>query len=67
MGTTSINVILEGKENNTFTSPEVLKLAEKMMTETIAKFEPIGGGISINDFLKRMNKVLNEDREEFNS
>lgn len=67
MGTTSINVILEGKENNTFTSPEVLKLAEKMMNETIAKFDPIGGGISINDFLKRMNKVLNEDREEFNS
>jgi len=67
MGTTSINVILEGKENNTFTSPEVLKLAEKMMNETIAKFESIGGGISINDFLKRMNKVLNEDREEFNS
>ena len=67
MGTTSINVILEGKENNTFTSPEVLKLAEKMMNETIAKFDQIGGGISINDFLKRMNKVLNEDREEFNS
>lgn len=67
MGTTSINVILEGKDNNTFTSPEVLKLAEKMMTETIAEFELIGGGISINDFLKRMNKVLNEDREEFNS
>jgi predicted RND superfamily exporter protein len=67
MGTTSINVILEGKENNTFTSPAVLKLAEKMMTETIEKFELIGGGISINDFLKRMNKVLNEDREEFNT
>ncbi|MEN8249736.1 MAG: efflux RND transporter permease subunit [Bacteroidota bacterium] len=67
MGTTSINVILEGKEENTFKSPEVLKLAEKMMTETISKFDKIGGGISLNDFLKRMNKVLNEDREEFNS
>lgn len=66
MGTTSINVILESKENDTFKSPEVLRLADKMITETIAKFDPIGGGISINDFLKRMNKVLNEDREEFN-
>ncbi len=67
MGTTSINVILEGEENDAFKSPEVLRLAEKMMNETIAKFDMIGGGISINDFLKRMNKVLNEDREEFNS
>ncbi len=67
MGTTSINVILEGKANDAFKSPEVLKLAEKMMNETIAKFDLIGGGISINDFLKRMNKVLNEDREEFNT
>ncbi|MCP4457384.1 MAG: MMPL family transporter [Cytophagales bacterium] len=67
MGTTSINVILEGDEENTFKSPEVLNLAEKMMNETIVKFDQIGGGISLNDFLKRMNKVLNEDREEFNS
>ncbi len=67
MGTTSLNVILEGKEHNTFTSPEVLKLADKMMTETIARFKLIGGGISLNDFLKRINKVLNEDREEFNT
>jgi len=67
MGTTSINVILESKENDAFKSPEVLKLSERMMNETIAKFDAIGGGISINDFLKRMNKVLNEDREEFNT
>ncbi len=67
MGTTNINVILEAKEADAFKNPQVLELAEKMTRETEARFTEIGGSLSINDFIKRMNKVLNEDREEFNT
>ncbi len=64
MGTTSINVILKGKKDD-FKRPEVLRMADKLVAETDEKFDLVGGSMSINDFLKRMNVVLNEDRAEY--
>ena len=63
-GTTTINVILEGKDKDEFKDPSVLKLMDTMAMEIDDHYKEVGGSLSVNDFIKRMNKVLNEDRRE---
>ncbi len=63
-GTTILNVILEGKKNNTFKKPEVLRLMDNMQKD-IVKTPESGNTFSLADYLKRMNKVMNADKEEF--
>ena len=65
LGTTTVNVILEADEEDKFKNPEVLKLMDKVAIEVEQENEVVGGGLSVVDFIKRMNKVLNEDREAF--
>ena len=65
MGTTTVNVILESDKADQFKNPEVLQLMDKIAKEVEAENKVVGGGLSVVDFIKRMNKVLNEDREEF--
>jgi len=65
LGTTTINVILEGDEKDKFKTPEVLKLIDKIAIEVENDVAAVGGGLSVVDFIKRMNKVLNEDQEKF--
>jgi len=65
-GTVSVNVVVEGEEADAIKSPSLLKKIDglqKLAEET----EVVGGTISIADYVKRMNKVMNEDREEFNT
>jgi len=63
-GTTTINVILEGDKKDKFKDPEVLRMMDKVASDIDDKYKEVGGSLSVNDFIKRMNKVLNEDRQD---
>ncbi len=63
-GTTTINIILEADEKDKFKDPEVLKMMDKVAIDIDEKHKEVGGALSVNDFIKRMNKVLNENRQE---
>ncbi|MCK4777380.1 MAG: MMPL family transporter, partial [Actinomycetia bacterium] len=64
-GTSSLNVVLEAEAENTFKTPEVLTKIDQMQNE-LESADIVGGTFSIADFLKRMNKVMHSDNEEFN-
>mgnify|MGYP003388557420 FL=1 len=65
LGTTTINVILESDEPGKFKTAEVLNLLDDLAMDVVRDNDNVGGSISLVDFIKRMNKVLNEDRETF--
>ena len=67
MGTTTVNVILEGDDIDKFKDPKILKLMDEMSTSVIDENKVVGGGLSVVDFIKRMNKVINGDKQEFYS
>jgi len=65
MGTNTINVVIEGAEADTIKSPELLHRIDAL--QDYADRHPlIGDSLSIAEYLKRMNKVMNEDKESFN-
>ena len=64
-GTISLNVVVEGDEVDTLKSSSILRKMEGLQ-ELAEESEEVGGAISLADYVKRMNKVMNEDREEFN-
>ncbi|MCK4922243.1 MAG: MMPL family transporter, partial [Bacteroidales bacterium] len=67
-GTTSINLILDSEGvNDVFKSPDVLKLADKMQSQLVSDLDLVGNSFSLTDYIKRMNKVMNADKEEFNT
>ncbi len=67
-GTTQLNVILEGNgQKDIFKKPEVLKLVAEMEDDVIQKEKQVGNGFSLADYIKRMNKVMNADKEEYNT
>jgi uncharacterized protein len=63
-GTSTLNVILESENADVFKKPEYLRLMDTMQKETV-KLAEVGNSFSLADYLKRMNKVMNEDREEY--
>ena len=63
-GTSTINVILESDQTNAFKQPENLRLIDRMQNET-EQLALVGNSFSLTDYIKRMNKVMNADREEF--
>ncbi|MCF6357557.1 MAG: efflux RND transporter permease subunit [Draconibacterium sp.] len=67
-GTSSLNLILdsEGKKDK-FKEPEVLKLVDKMQKDVDNKLAVVGNTFSLTDYINRMNKVMNADKEEFNT
>jgi predicted RND superfamily exporter protein len=63
-GTVSLNIVVEGAEPDVIKSPSVLRKIDGL--QQLAEREAVvGGTLSIADYLKRMNKVMNEDRDEF--
>jgi len=66
-GTTTLNVILEGKEKDIFKNPEVLKTMLRLQDKVTSELEVVGDSFSLADFIKRMNKVMHADKEEFNN
>ena len=67
-GTTSLSLILDSDgKNDVFKNPEVLKLTDQMQSRLVNELELVGNSFSLTDYLKRMNKVMNADNEEFNA
>ncbi len=68
-GTTTLNLILDGEEGNidVFKEPEVLKLVDKLQKTVVNDLELVGNSFSLTDYVNRMNKVMNADKEEFNT
>ncbi|KAA3610066.1 MAG: hypothetical protein D8M58_07490 [Calditrichaeota bacterium] len=65
-GTSTLNIILQGKEEDTFKQPKALKLIDEMQSE--AETLPlVGNSFSLADYLKRMNKVMHADSSEFDA
>ncbi len=65
-GTSSFNVVLEADKNDIFKDPDALKLVDNLQNDLEA-LEMVGDSFSLADFIRRMNKVMNEDREDFNT
>ena len=65
-GTSTLNLILDSKNNDAFKNPEVLKLVDKMQKDVDNKLQVVGNTFSLADYLKRMNKVMHADKDEFN-
>jgi predicted RND superfamily exporter protein len=64
-GTVTINVVLEGAEADSIKSPELMHRMDAL--QSYAEQHPlVGDSLSIAEYLKRMNKVMNEDKENFN-
>lgn len=63
-GTSTLNVILESNDANAFKKPENLRLIDQLQRETV-QLQKVGNSFSIADYLKRMNKVMNADQDEF--
>ncbi len=67
-GTSSLNLILDADgKKDIFKDPEVLKLVNKMQKDVDEKLQVVGNTFSLTDYVNRMNKVMNADKEEFNT
>ncbi len=66
-GTSSLNLILDADgKKDVFKEPSVLKLVDKMQKDVDNQLQVVGNSFSLADYIDRMNKVLNADKEEFN-
>ncbi|MFW6101733.1 MAG: efflux RND transporter permease subunit, partial [Bacteroidota bacterium] len=65
-GTTTLNVILEAERNDAFKEPDVLKVMDKMQQEVESELKVADNSFSLADYIKRMNKVMHADQEEYN-
>ncbi len=65
-GTSTLNVILESDEQSAFKQPANLILIDQIQDET-KKLALVGNSFALTDYIKRMNKVMNADEEEFYS
>lgn len=65
-GTSTLNVILEARDADAFKDPGLLRLMLEIQ-ESVETRDKVGDSVSIADYLARMNKVMHEDREEFDT
>ena len=62
-GTNTLNIVVEGKEDEAMKEPAILNGMDKL--QAFMEEDPdLGSSISIAEYLKRMNRVLNENRKE---
>ena len=65
-GTTTLNLVLDAKaKKDVFKNPEVLKMTDQMQSKLENDLEVVGNSFSLTDYIRRMNKVMNADQEEF--
>ena len=62
-GTLPIYVAIEGHEPDVLKDPQLLQQLDNMQAEG-EKDPMVGGSLSLAEFIKRMNRVMNEDRPE---
>ncbi|MFA6506195.1 MAG: MMPL family transporter [Treponemataceae bacterium] len=63
-GTSTLNAIFEAEKADAFKDPALLTLLIEVQKGVLGKAK-VGDSVSIADYLKRMNKVMHEDRAEF--
>ena len=63
-GTLNLYVIVEGLDPDAIKSPELLRKIDQLQTH-MEKMGLVGGSRSIAEYLKRMNRVMNEDQDAF--
>lgn len=63
-GTMSMYVVVEGLNPGDIKSPAILRKIDELQAD-LEKMDLVGGTRSIAEYLKRMNRVMNEDRKEF--
>jgi len=66
-GTSTLNLVLDSKNEDAFKNPEVLKLVDKMQNDVDNSLKLVGNTFTLTDYIKRMNKVMHADSEEYNS
>lgn len=66
-GTSNLNVIFEGNENDVMKSPTALKLIDKLQDDVETRLAVVGNSFSLADYMRRMNKVMHADKEEFDT
>ncbi len=64
-GTSTLNLVLESAELGTFKTPEVLRLVDELQKD-VETIEIVGSSFGLIDYLKRMNKVMHADDDNFN-
>ncbi len=65
-GTSTINAVLEAADADAFKNPEALTILAEIQSG-LTDVAMVGDSISIADYLTRMNKVMHEDRAEFDA
>ncbi|MBI5116855.1 RND family transporter [Candidatus Poribacteria bacterium] len=63
-GTNTLNIIVDGKNQDDMKSPEILCAIERLQHE-LEGMDEVGATLSIADYLKRMNRVMNENHREY--
>jgi predicted RND superfamily exporter protein len=66
-GTSTLNLVLDSKNEDAFKNPEVLKLVDKMQNDVDNSLQMVGNTFTLTDYIKRMNKVMHADDENYNS
>ena len=64
-GTTNLNVIIKSENNDAMKNPEYLNDIWKLQNE-LEEMEGVGDSLALTNFLRRINKVMNEDQEKYN-
>ena len=64
-GTVQLFVVVDGKKRDAMKDPKVLAAIE-ILQHRLEEHPMVGDSISIVDYLKSMNKSLNEGKEEYN-
>ncbi len=64
-GTTNLNVIIEADQDNELKNPEYLETVQKLQDE-LKVMPGVGDTFAVTDFLRRINKVMNENDEQYN-
>ncbi len=63
VGSYQRNILLDAKERDAFYNPKLLQAIWDFQQE-VELVEGVGGTITIADFIRRMHRVMNEDRPE---
>jgi hypothetical protein len=64
-GTTNLNVIIKADNNDALKNPTYLKDIWLLQNE-LENMPEVGDSLALTDFLRRINKVMNEDQEKYN-
>ncbi len=64
-GTTNLNVIIKSENNDALKNPKYLNDIWQLQNE-LEEMEEVGASFAITDFLRRINKVMNENQEQYN-